>query len=98
MLATLLPDYRTLERIALPFYGAWSWRCWSRCCVIGPDRQRLAALARPRAAATCSRRELAKLAMIILFARLLARRSASAPVGLLDLIVPGAPDRGFPRR
>ena len=33
--------------------------------------------------------ELAKLAMILVFARILARRSASSPVGLRDLIVPG---------
>ncbi len=87
MFATLVPDYRTLERFALPFYGLVvallvavlvSGRIVNgsqRWIDLGPFNLQPS--------------ELAKLAMIVLFARLLARRSASAPVGLRDLAIPG---------
>jgi rod shape determining protein RodA len=87
MFATLVPDYRTLERFALPFYGLVvallvavliSGRIVNgsqRWIHLGPLNLQPS--------------ELAKLAMIVLFARLLARRSASAPIGLRDLVIPG---------
>jgi len=87
LFATLVPDYRTLERFALPFYaavvvllvavllGGRIVNGSQRWLDLGPLNLQPS--------------ELAKLAMIVLFARLLARRGASAPVGLRDLIVPG---------
>lgn len=87
MLATLVPDYRTLERFALPFYvavialliavllGGRIVNGSQRWLDLGPLNLQPS--------------ELAKLAMILIFARILARRSAVAPVGLRDLILPG---------
>jgi rod shape determining protein RodA len=87
MFATLVPDYRRLERLALPFYAVVvvllgavlvSGRIVNgsqRWIDLGPFNLQPS--------------ELAKLAMILLFARMLARRSASVPIGLRDLIVPG---------
>ncbi len=87
MFATLVFDYRSLERAALPFYLVviallvvvlFSGRIVNgsqRWIHLGPMNLQPS--------------ELAKLAMIFLFARLLARRSPANPVGLLDLIVPG---------
>ncbi len=87
MLAALVPDYRTLERFAFPIYAA----------VVGL----LVAVLLGGRIVNGSQRwlelgpfnlqpsELAKLAMILIFARILARRSPSAPVGLRELIVPG---------
>ncbi len=86
LLATLVLDYRTLERIALPFYGVvivllvavlFFGRIVNgsqRWIELGPMNLQPS--------------ELAKLALILLFARLLARRSSSAPIGLLDLAGP----------
>lgn len=86
MLAMLLPDYRVLERMALPIYAV--------CCVL------LVAVLATAPVINGSQRwlvlgglrlqpsELTKLAMLILFARLVARRDPSRDVGLLDLIVP----------
>lgn len=87
LFAVLIPDYRSLERIAIFFYAA--------VIVL-----LVAVLATGRIVNGSQRwldfgpmnlqpSELAKLAMILLFARILARRSASAPVGLRELIVPG---------
>ncbi len=87
LFASLIPDYRTLERLALPFYGVvvlllvavlFGGRIVNgsqRWLDLGPLNVQPS--------------ELAKLAVILLFARILARRSPSAPVGLRDLIVPG---------
>jgi rod shape determining protein RodA len=87
LFAMLIPDYRSLERVAIFFYAA----------VIA---LLIAVLATGRIVNGSQRwldfgpmnlqpSELAKLAMILLFARILARRSASAPVGLRELILPG---------
>ena len=86
LLATLLVDYRTLERIAFPFYAGVVGLLVSVLFVgrIVNGSQRWIDLGPMNLQPS----ELAKLALIILFARILARRSASAPVGLLDLIVP----------
>jgi rod shape determining protein RodA len=86
LLTTLLLDYRTLERVAVPFY-------------VGVIALLVAVLFIGRIVNGSQRwidlgpmnlqpSELAKLALIVLFARILARRSASAPVGLLDLVAP----------
>jgi len=86
LLTTLLLDYRTLERVAVPFY-------------VGVIALLVAVLFIGRIVNGSQRwidlgpmnlqpSELAKLALIVLFARILARRSASAPVGLLDLVGP----------
>jgi len=87
LFATLIPDYRTLERLALPFYGAVVALLVAVLLVgrIVNGSQRWLDLG----VLNLQPSELAKLAMILLFARLLARRSASAPVGLVELIVPG---------
>jgi rod shape determining protein RodA len=87
MFATLIPDYRSLERIAVPFYVVViallgvvlvSGRIVNgsqRWIHFGPINLQPS--------------ELGKLAVILLFSRLLARRSAAAPVGLFDLVLPG---------
>jgi rod shape determining protein RodA len=87
MFATLIPDYRSLERVALPFYLVVivllgvvlvSGRIVNgsqRWIHFGPINLQPS--------------ELAKLAMILLFARLLARRSTTVPMGLFDLVLPG---------
>jgi rod shape determining protein RodA len=86
MLAVLLPDYRSLERLAIPIYVL--------CCVLlvgvllvgpvinGSQRWLVAGPVRLQPS------ELTKLALLMLFARLLARRSPSQHVDLLDLAVP----------
>jgi rod shape determining protein RodA len=86
MLTLLIPDYRVLERMALPVYAV--------CCVL------LAAVPLTAPVINGSQRwlvlgglrlqpsELTKLAMLILFARLVARRDPSRTVGLFDLILP----------
>jgi rod shape determining protein RodA len=86
MLAMLVPDYRVLERMAFPAYAL--------CCVLlvvvlatGPvinGSQRWLVLGGLRLQPS----ELCKLAMLILFARLVARRDPSRDLGLLDLVVP----------
>jgi rod shape determining protein RodA len=86
MLAMLLPDYRMLERMALPIYAT--------CCVLlvlvlltAPvinGSQRWLVLGGMRLQPS----ELAKLALLILIARLVARRDPSRDIGLLDLVVP----------
>jgi rod shape determining protein RodA len=87
MFATLIPDYRSLERLALPFYVAvvlllgvvlFSGRIVNgsqRWIHFGPVNLQPS--------------ELAKLAMILLFARLLSRRTTNVPMGLFDLVLPG---------
>lgn len=86
LLATLLVDYRTLERIAVPFYLSVIGLLVAVLFIgrIVNGSQRWIDLGPMNLQPS----ELAKLALIILFARILARRSASAPVGLLDLIFP----------
>jgi rod shape determining protein RodA len=86
MLAMLIPDYRVLERMALPIYLA--------CVVLlvlvlmfAPvinGSQRWLQLGAMRLQPS----ELAKLAMLILFARLVARRDPNVDVGLFDLVIP----------
>ena len=87
LFATLIPDYRTLERIAFPLYGtvvALLVAVLFFGKVVNGSRRWI-----DLGPMNLQPSELAKLAMIVLFARLLARRSASAPVGLLDLVLPG---------
>jgi rod shape determining protein RodA len=86
LLATLLVDYRTLERIAIPFYGGVILLLVAVLFIgrIVNGSQRWIDLGPMNLQPS----ELAKLALIILFARLLARRSATSPIGLLDLVGP----------
>jgi rod shape determining protein RodA len=86
LLATLLLDYRTLERIAIPFYGGVILLLVAVLFIgrIVNGSQRWIDLG----PFNLQPSELAKLALIILFARLLARRSATSSIGLLDLIFP----------
>jgi rod shape determining protein RodA len=86
LLATLLLDYRTLERIALPFYGGVILLLVAVLLIgrIVNGSQRWIDLGPMNLQPS----ELAKLALIVLFARLLARRSSTSPVGLLDLAGP----------
>jgi len=86
MLAILVPDYRMLERMALPLYAV--------CCLllvavlaVAPvinGSQRWLVLGGMRLQPS----ELMKLALLVLFARLVSRRDPSRNVGLLDLIIP----------
>jgi rod shape determining protein RodA len=86
LLATLLLDYRTLERIAVPFYGGVILLLVAVLFIgrIVNGSQRWIDLGPMNLQPS----ELSKLALIILFARLLARRSATSPIGLLDLVFP----------
>ncbi|HTO71554.1 MAG TPA: rod shape-determining protein RodA [Myxococcota bacterium] len=86
LFATLLLDYRTLERVAVPFYGAVVALLVAVLFVgrIVNGSQRWIDLGPMNLQPS----ELAKLALIVLFARILARRSATNPVGLLDLVGP----------
>ncbi|HKC50972.1 MAG TPA: rod shape-determining protein RodA [Myxococcota bacterium] len=86
LLATLLLDYRTLERIAIPFYGGVILLLVAVLFIgrIVNGSQRWIDLGPMNLQPS----ELAKLALIILFARLLARRSAASSIGLLDLVLP----------
>jgi rod shape determining protein RodA len=86
MFAMLVPDYRVLERVAFPLYAI--------CCgmlvlvlATGPiinGSQRWLVLGGLRLQPS----ELTKLVMLILFARIVARRDPSREVGLLDLVLP----------
>jgi rod shape determining protein RodA len=86
MLAVMAPDYRVLERLAFPAYCV--------CCVLlalvlltAPiinGSQRWLVLGGLRLQPS----ELTKLAMIVLFARLVSRRDPGRDVGLLDLPIP----------
>jgi rod shape determining protein RodA len=86
LLATLLIDYRVLERLAFPLYVL--------CCALlvvvliaGPvinGSQRWLVLGGLRLQPS----ELMKVAVILVFARMLARRSPTQNVGLLDLFLP----------
>jgi rod shape determining protein RodA len=83
---SLLADYRSLERFALPTYllvlgmlilvllFAPIIKGSQRWLVLGPARIQPS--------------ELAKLALILIFARLLKRRAARGPMGLYDLALP----------
>jgi rod shape determining protein RodA len=86
LFATLLLDYRTLERVAFPFYGFVITLLVVVLFVgrIVNGSQRWIDLGPMNLQPS----ELAKLALIVLFARMLTRRSATAPVGLLDLVLP----------
>jgi rod shape determining protein RodA len=86
LLATLLLDYRTLERVALPMYGGVLALLVAVLFIgrIVNGSQRWIDLG----PFNLQPSELAKLCVIILFARMLSRRSAAAPVGLLDLVLP----------
>jgi len=87
LIATLIPDYRSLERVAFFFYGA-VLALLVAVLVTGRivnGSQRWLGFG----PLNLQPSELAKLAMIVLFARILARRSASSPVGLRELIIPG---------
>jgi len=86
LFATLVVDYRTLERVAVPFYVGVCGLLVSVLFVgrIVNGSQRWIDLG----PLNLQPSELAKLALIVLFARILARRSANSPVGLLDLVFP----------
>jgi rod shape determining protein RodA len=87
MAGSLLVDYRSFERLAVPGYLAMIGllvgvllfapiiKGSQRWLVMGPARIQPS--------------ELAKLAMILVFARLLKRRATRGPMGLLDLVIPG---------
>ena len=84
--AALVPDYRSLERLAIPIYGL----CVALLVAVllsGPvvkGSQRWLLLGGMHVQPS----ELTKLAMVLLFARLLQRREASSELRLLDLIFP----------
>jgi len=86
LFATLVLDYRTLERVAVPFYGGVILLLVAVLFVgrIVNGSQRWIDLGPMNLQPS----ELAKLALIVLFARILARRSANNPVGLFDLVGP----------
>jgi rod shape determining protein RodA len=87
LLVSLLVDYRSLERIALPSYLA-VLALLVAVLAFGPiikGSQRWLGLGPARIQPS----ELAKLAMILLFARLLRRRATRGPMGLVDLALPG---------
>jgi rod shape determining protein RodA len=88
MFATLIPDYRSLERAALPFYALvvvlLVWVLFFGRIVNGSQRW-----IHFGSSINLQPSELAKLAMILLFARLLSRRTTAVPMGLLDLALPG---------
>ena len=87
LLAVIAPDYRTLERFALPFYGvcvallvaalvfAPVINGSQRWLILGPARLQPS--------------ELTKLALILLLARALHRRAGSPALNLRELALPG---------
>jgi len=86
MLAMLVPDYRMLERMALPIYAGCTLLLvlvlLTAPVINGSQRWLVLGAMRLQPS------ELAKLAMLVLFARLVARRDPSRDVGLLDLVIP----------
>ena len=87
LVATLLPDYRRLERFAIPLYllvlallvavllFSPVIHGSQRWLILGPARLQPS--------------EIAKLAMILLLARMLSRLGQAHELGLRDLVVPG---------
>jgi rod shape determining protein RodA len=87
LIATLVPDYRRLERFAIPVYCVMLALLVAvllfapvingsqRWLILGPARLQPS--------------EIAKLAMILLMARLLNRMAPTQELGLRDLVVPG---------
>lgn len=88
MLAALVPDYRRLER-AGPFIFVAGVAGLIAVLAIGPiikGAQRWLIVGPVRLQPS----ELFKIIMVVIFARLLARRQSNASLGLLDLILPAA--------
>lgn len=86
MLIVLIPDYRSLERAALPLYAV-SVALLVAVLLFAPTingSQRWLPLGPFQIQAS----ELAKLAIVILFARLLSRRNPMQNLGLPDLVLP----------
>jgi len=86
MVAMLIPDYRMLERMALPIYLA-SVVLLVMVLLFAPvinGSQRWLQFGGMRLQPS----ELAKLAMLILFSRLVARRDPNHDIQLLDLVLP----------
>lgn len=86
LLVVLLPDYRRLERLAVPIYLGTvallvAVLLWAPI-INGSQRWLDLGFARLQPS------ELAKVAMIVLFSRLLARRTSAREMGLLDLAGP----------
>ncbi len=87
MLAVVIPDYRTLERFALPFYGLCV-ALLALALIAGPvinGSQRWLILGPVRIQPS----ELCKLALILLLARALQRRAGSPALDLRELALPG---------
>jgi rod shape determining protein RodA len=86
MLLALAPDYRNLERFALPIY-AGALVLLVTVLVVGPvikGSQRWIVLGPARLQPA----ELAKLALVVVLARTLVRRAANEELGLRQLLVP----------
>jgi rod shape determining protein RodA len=86
LLVALIPDYRILERLALPLYLG-TLALLAVLLVVGPvinGSQRWLVLGSLRLQPS----ELAKLALLVLFARILTRRASAPELRLRDLIGP----------
>ncbi len=86
LFVTMIIDYRNLERLAFPIYFACVGLLVA-VLVAGPiigGSQRWIVFGSARLQPS----ELTKLAMLVLFARMLGRRTSTTEIGLADLIIP----------
>jgi len=87
LFAALLPDYRRLERMALPFY-VLCVVLLAAVLVVGPvinGSQRWIVLGPARMQPS----ELAKLGVLLVFARLLTRRAVQSEMSFGEMVLPG---------